>query len=51
MGFHALDSLFLLLLSEDDEGSTVFVECETHGVYISEKGTRYVIISFVFSEK
>ena len=30
VSFEALDSLLLLLLSEDDEGSTVFVECETH---------------------
>ena len=33
VGFEALDSLLLLLLSEDDEGSTVFVECKTHFVY------------------
>ena len=30
VGFETLDSLLLLLLSEDDERSTVFVECETH---------------------
>ena len=27
VGFETLDSLLLLLLSEDDEGPAVFVEC------------------------
>ena len=36
VSFEALDSLLLLLLSQDDEGSTVFVECETH-VFTKQK--------------
>ena len=34
MGFESLNSLFLVLLSQDDEGPTVFVECETHVIYL-----------------
>jgi hypothetical protein len=30
VGLHALGSLFLLLLPNDDEGAAKFVECETH---------------------
>ena len=30
VGFETLDALLLLLFAQDDEGSSVFVECETH---------------------
>ena len=30
VSFHALDSLFLFLFSDDDERASVLVECKTH---------------------
>jgi len=39
MSFHALNSLLFFLLSEDDEGPAVFVECETHFTDLRQGGS------------
>ena len=45
MGLEALDSLLLLLLAQDDEWSTVFVECKTHFVVVSTSESEAMLIS------
>ena len=46
MGFKTLDSLFLLLFAENDEGSAVLVKCKTHATILwgskSDKGGQIV---------
>ena len=45
VGLEALDSLLLLLLAQDDEWSTVFVECKTHFVVVSTSESEAMLIS------
>lgn len=41
----ALDSLFLLLLSQNDERSAVLVKCKTHVVFSSCKYKKAILVS------
>ena len=45
VGLETLDSLLLLLLAQDDEWSTVFVECKTHFVVVSTSESEAMLIS------
>ena len=45
MGLETLDSLLLLLLAQNDEWSTVFVECKTHFVVVSTRKSEAMLIS------
>ena len=46
VSLEALDSLLLLLLAQNDEWSTVFVECKTHFQVISIVECKAILIRF-----